>query len=70
LPGRDPIQPLTTRLLNSACHAATMMAEIDKPLSLYTLRHSFATDLLEEKTDIRVIQVLLEAATYCPPTRD
>jgi integrase len=67
-PGCDPVQPLTTRQLNRACHAAAQMAEIDKPVSLHTLRHSFATHLLEQKTDIRVIQVLLEAETYCPPT--
>jgi site-specific recombinase XerD len=58
-PGRDPVQPLTTRQLNRACHAAAQLAEIDKPVSLHTLRHSFATHLLEQKTDIRVIQVLL-----------
>jgi site-specific recombinase XerD len=58
-PGRDPVQPLTTRQLNRACHAAAQMAEIGKRVSLHTLRHSFATHLLEQKTDIRVIQVLL-----------
>jgi len=58
-PGQNRVNPLTTRQLNRACHAAAQMAEIDKPVSLHTLRHSFATHLLEQKTDIRVIQVLL-----------
>jgi integrase/recombinase XerD len=58
-PGRDRVSPLTTRQLNRACHAAAQMAEIDKPVSLHTLRHSFATHLLEQNIDIRVIQVLL-----------
>ena len=58
-PGRDPVQPMTTRQLNRACDAAAQMAEIDKRVSLHTLRHSFATHLLEQNTDIRVIQVLL-----------
>jgi len=58
-PGRDPVQPMTTRQLNRACHAAAQLAEIDKRVSLHTLRHSFATHLLEQNTDIRVIQVLL-----------
>jgi integrase/recombinase XerD len=58
-PGRDPGQPMTTRQLNRACHAAAQMAEINKRVSLHTLRHSFATHLLEQNTDIRVIQVLL-----------
>ena len=58
-PGRDPINPLTTRQLRRACHAAALAAGIDKRVSLHTLRHSFATHLLEQKVDIRVIQVLL-----------
>ena len=58
-PGRDPVQPMTTRQLRRACHAAAQMAEIDKRVSLHTLRHSFATHLLEQNVDVRVIQVLL-----------
>ena len=58
-PGRDRVQPMTTRQLNRACHAAAQMAEINKRVSLHTLRHSFATHLLEQSIDVRVIQVLL-----------
>ena len=58
-PGQNPVNPLTTRQLNRACHAAAQLAEIGKPVSMHTLRHSFATHLLEQDIDIRVIQVLL-----------
>ncbi len=58
-PGRNPVNPLTTRQLGRAFHAAKDAANIDKRVSLHTLRHCFATHLLEQKVDIRVIQVLL-----------
>jgi len=58
-PGQNRLNPLTTRQLNRACHAAADRAGINKRVSLHTLRHSFATHLLEQNIDIRVIQVLL-----------
>ena len=58
-PGMNPVDPLTARQLNRAVHDAAKAAEIDKRVSMHTLRHCFATHLLEQKVDIRLIQVLL-----------
>ena len=58
-PGQNPINPLSTRQLNRICHMAAAAADIDKRVSMHTLRHSYATHLLEHKVDIRLIQVLL-----------
>jgi len=58
-PGMNPMESLTARQLNRAIHSAAEAAGIDKRVSMHTLRHSFATHLLEQKVDIRVIQVLL-----------
>jgi site-specific recombinase XerD len=58
-PGQIPVNPLSTRQLNRAFHAARRAAGIDKHVTLHSLRHAFATHLLEQHEDIRVIQVLL-----------
>ncbi len=58
-PGMNPIESLSTRQLNRIVREAAEAAKIDKRISMHTLRHSFATHLLEQKVDIRVIQVLL-----------
>lgn len=58
-PGPDPLQPITTRSLQRVFHDAAEAAGLDKNVTVHTLRHSFATHLLEQKVDIRVIQGLL-----------
>jgi site-specific recombinase XerD len=54
-----PFEPVTPRSLNRAFHDAVRRAGIRKPVCLHTLRHCFATHLLEQNVDIRVIQILL-----------
>jgi integrase/recombinase XerD len=58
-PGPDPTQAITPRTLQRACREAADAAGLDKSVSVHTLRHSFATHLLEQGVDIRVIQDLL-----------
>lgn len=58
-PGLNPVSPLSRRQLSRLFRIAADAAGLDKRVSLRSLRHAFATHLLEQKTDIRVIQVLL-----------
>jgi integrase/recombinase XerD len=58
-PGVTPDRPLHDNSVQKVCARARLRARIDKPASVHTLRHSYATHLLELGVDLRTIQKLL-----------
>jgi integrase/recombinase XerD len=68
-PGPDRSRPITTRSLERACRKAAEAAGLDKSITVHTLRHSFATHLLEQGVDIHVIQDLLGHRNIASITR-
>jgi len=58
-PGDVPGNPITGKAVYKKCVRAAQVAGLDKHVTVHTLRHSFATHLLEAGTDLRTIQVLL-----------
>ncbi len=71
-PGQDPINPMTTRQLTRACHAAAQMAEITKRVTPHTLRHYAEFRIMPSESDLLSLEVLLpgvRALAGDPPTR-
>ena len=58
-PGRSPDRPISTRSIQKIFEKAKQKAGIKKPATVHTLRHSFATHLLEAGTDIYRVQKLM-----------
>jgi integrase/recombinase XerD len=68
-PGRDDERSLVPNVLHAACRSACAAAGLSKPVTVHTLRHTFATHLLESGADVRIIQVLLGPASLASTAR-
>jgi site-specific recombinase XerD len=68
-PGRQPDRPVSPRAVQMVCQRALEESGLSKHVHMHTLRHSFATHLLESGTDLRTIQVLLGHHSFSTTAR-
>jgi integrase/recombinase XerD len=68
-PGCEPDRPVSPRTVQMVCRRALVASGLSKRVSMHTLRHSFATHLLESGTDLRTIQVLLGHRSFSTTAR-
>jgi integrase/recombinase XerD len=68
-PGRHPDRPISVRTVQMVCERALSASGLSKHVHMHTLRHSFATHLLESGTDLRTIQVLLGHHSFSTTAR-
>jgi len=68
-PGRTPDRPVSVRTVQMVCQHALAASGLGKHVHMHTLRHSFATHLLESGTDLRTIQVLLGHRSFSSTAR-
>jgi site-specific recombinase XerD len=68
-PGREPDRPVALRTVQMVCRRALEASGLSKHVHMHTLRHSFATHLLESGTDLRTIQVLLGHHSFSTTAR-
>jgi site-specific recombinase XerD len=68
-PGRQPDRPVALRTVQMVCQRALQASGLGKRVHRHTLRHSFATHLLESGTDLRTIQVLLGHRNFSTTAR-